>query len=171
MAAGYVSIMNLTESILFSATEHLAGYVYGSTGRERTDCVRLTFAILYDVYGRAVTGRRGDLMVYDTHRPWSPITGAVALGIGSEVTEPTPGCWHLCQGWRELTDEGHVPNRRGPNGHAWLWYQPPTPTGDRGYIVQATTTPPPWCERRLWSWQAQRFPAGVKLVELNEVTL
>ena len=160
--------MNLTESILMSALSHTAGYIYGSAGRDRVDCTRLTFAILYDVYGRSVTGRRGDLMVYDPKTPWSPVTGAVALGIGTEVDAPTPGRWHLCQGWRKLA-AGAVPKGHGPNGHAWLWYQPETPTGQRGYIVQATTTPPPWCERRTWADQAQRFPAGVRLVELNEV--
>lgn len=161
--------MNLTESILYAATRHLAGYIYGSTGSQRTDCVRLTFAILYDVYGSTVTARRGDLMVYDAKRPWSPISGAVGAGIGTEVAEPKPGRWHLCQGWRNLNADGSVPSGHGSNGHAWLWYQPETPTGLRGYIVQATTTPPPWCERRTWVQQRDKFPAGVRLVVLNEV--
>ena len=160
----------LTGAILLASTSRLAGFTYGTMGRGRVDCTQLTYGILLDVYGAPAMSQHPALMVYDRDRPWSPVEGAVAAGIGTEVNEPTPGRWHLCQGWQRLTQAGHVPEEKGSNGHAWLWYQPETPTGLRGYIVQATTTPPPWCTRRTWSDQCSRFPAGVHLAELRPIT-
>lgn len=156
--------------ILSEAVCVLGGRIYGSVGKDRTDCVRLTADVLSEVYGEPVRRERPALLIHAGQGPWSPVEGIVRAGAGVEVSAPLPGRWHLCQGWRRLTDDGGVPKSDGRyNGHGWLWYEPETPTGALPLIVQATTAPAPWCHRTTWDKQVNKFPAGVRLAVLNEV--
>lgn len=54
----------------------------------------------------------GDLVLADHARLWSSVEYAAGLTGSMEVDTPTPGRWHVVQGWRNL----------GTSGHAFLWY-------------------------------------------------
>ena len=155
--------MSISVDILASSACELGGRIYGHVGKDRTDCSRFVFAVLRDVYGAAsIDPLRPHLLIHEGHGMFAPIQGIVAAGLGDEVVEPLPGRWHLCQGWRRGLGSAD------PSGHAWLWYETPTPTGLDGLILQATTSAPPWCKRLTWTDQAAPFKAGVRLAALRD---
>jgi hypothetical protein len=155
--------VTLDRSILTSALRHLAGVRYDASAQPRPhsmDCTRATFAILRDVYGPIVDSVSPALHIRNPGDPFSNVDAVAGLGLGEIVSHPGAG-WSLCQGWRQL-EPLH-------GGHAWLWWEPPLPFPGPGFIVQATPIQP-WCERRTWGEQKGKFPAGVKVCQLREVS-
>lgn len=150
----------------------VGGRTYGHSGEATTDCCRMVEAVLMDLYGRdLVWGEHAALMVMDPAQPFSPVDACVRLGIGARVTLPTPGRWHVCQGWRYLDDRGWVV-QRSPNGHTWIWYEPPmvmAPGADSlGLKVEANVRRP-WKTRAAWGEVSAPYKAGVELCALVEV--
>jgi hypothetical protein len=155
--------MDLDRSILSSALRHLAGVRYDAAGKPRAysmDCTRATFAILRDVYGSIIDSVSPAIHIRNAGDPFSNVDAMIGLGLAKSVKYPGAG-WSFCQGWRSLSPLH--------GGHAWLWWEPPTPFPGPGFIVQATPIQP-WCERRTWGEQRGKFPAGVKVAQLREVS-
>lgn len=156
----------MIDPIQRAALRELGGRSYGRSGDSTTDCSRFVGAVLLDVFGGVVREHWADLMIMDGSRPWSDVDAIEAMGIGC-VGELVPGRWHVVQGWRRLTRQGHVPEGGGINGHVWLWYEPATPEVGNAEIVQATPTKPPWCGPRDWALQIAPFKAGVRIAVLD----
>ena len=138
--------------LLVSSLRHLAGATYDSSvpyTAGSLDCVRFTYAVLRDLWPDIIPNYHSELHLLDPARPFSPVEAVHVAGVvtGSELT---PGRWHLCQGWRSLDPlEG---------GHAWLWYEPATPSVEPGLLVQATNARYPWVLPMQWQDQLAKFP-------------
>lgn len=82
------------------------------------DCCVFARSVLRHAYGAEVVDQvavaRWHLVVPPSG-PWEPVEAAVEVGIGDLVDEPTPGRWHLCQGWRG------TPLGPGVTGHTFFW--------------------------------------------------
>ena len=162
----------MSDPIERAALHELGGKRYGPTGKDTTNCVRLVAAVLVAIYGDIVLRFWRALMIADPTKPWSNIKAVEEMGIGRVVEQLVPGRWHVIQGWRLLTPDGKVPLGSlaiHPNGHAWLWYEPETPLEESAQIIQATTSPPPWCGPAEWAKQVRPFTSGVRIAVLNEV--
>lgn len=150
----------MTADIVAAHRRHTDGRGYGE-GPGLTNCSLTAEAILADVYGIKIMQRHADLMIMDRARPWSNIEAMVELGIAIEVDDaPTPGRWHICQGWQSLTD-GRVGD--GDAGHTWLWWEPVG--GGPGRLLEANRRRP-WDRDLLWEKQAARYKAGVRVAAL-----
>lgn len=116
--------------------------------------------------------------VWDLQRPWGGLEALQRAPGGILVDEPTPGRWHVAQGWRRLTPAGHVPPDDGRlNGHTWLWWAL-TPTHglalesspDDGPRYDGEPFPGPVRELcgpgEAWSARIAPYTAGVRLVRL-----
>lgn len=156
--------------VLAAAVGALGGRVYGHTGDGSTDCSRAAFAILGSLYPRLDwESERPALMIFDASQPFSPIDAVVRLGAAKRVTDPEPSSWSLVQGWRKLDPlTGWVPNPSpSPNGHVFLWWEPPAVAVDlRGVVVEANTRRP-WLRLLDWSEQVKPYRAGVEIAKLN----
>jgi len=112
------------------------GYRYGALSHpdRRVDCSALVASVLRDAYGREVitpdVWRAVNLSVPGCG-PWDGVQ-AVATALGSEASmpyagpdQPVPYRLHYAQGWKSLgpgdTIQPRTPDRRGSEGHAWLW--------------------------------------------------
>lgn len=150
--------MPTERDLLVSALRHLAGATYDRTppyDPGSLDCVRFTYAVLQDLWPDIVPQYHDELHVLDASKPFSPVDAVLQAGIGYEtrydaVTLRSPGCWHLCQGWKGLD-----PLR---SGHGWLWYEPAGPVLGGGLILQATDARYPWVRSMYWQDQLDKFP-------------
>lgn len=97
-----------------------------------TNCSTLTTSLLTSCYPDApwTTREYGDLQVYADRlpdRPDAPIDAVERMGIGQRKDKPSPGKWHLLQGWRSFDP---------PSGHALLAL---TLTGYDVQVLEATS--------------------------------
>lgn len=84
------------------------------------DCSSLTAYLLMTAYPEAPWNgdRYGELQIFDAAEPWSPIDAVEQAGVGSRVSAPVAGTWHLTQTWKSLNPLS--------GGHARLAYASPT---------------------------------------------
>lgn len=117
------------------AWRHLAGWTYKlvpDTDRRQTNCCIAAERILHEWYpeGAWTRATHADLMIMDGARPWSPIDGIAAAGVGHFAAQPMPGRWHLVQVWADAV--------KLKQGHTFLYYEPMTPSTDGPYVLEAT---------------------------------
>ena len=123
---------------LTHAWANLAGWKYKrvpDTSKRQTNCCIAVERILHAAapHGAWSDQTHRDLMILDGARPWSPMDGVEAAGIGHPVDSPVPGRWHLVQFWGDPV--------KLLKGHTILYYQTTyvTPSGEPdGYIAEAT---------------------------------
>lgn len=147
-------------AILESALDCGLGRKYGHTGNDAVDCVIFTEAVLQLAFPWIDFGpKHRDLMIQDGKRPFSNIEALVSLGF-REVSEPEPGAFNYCQGWRSLDPLS--------GGHCFLFWNPKTPFDEPSKILEATNATSDWYRPLLWSDRQARFQAGLRLVSLKK---
>jgi hypothetical protein len=148
-----------------AALRHGGGRFYraGQSDEATTDCSRLVYAVLVELYGERVEAERAALMLWQGQPPWSPVEAVEKLGIATPTDQPWPGQWHLVQGWQSLEP------LRG--GHSFYWYEPPIPlAGVHGVQVQANLGVGAFVEAdQSWEQQVARYHAGVRLAVLRDL--
>jgi len=125
------------------------------------DCSSFTAYVLLTAFplGRWDAERYGELQIFNASEPWSPIDAVERAGVGSRVSAPVAGLWHLTQAWKSLAPLA--------GGHARLSYSQP----DGGLLVLESTTKrdgvgPTW-SATTWDALAARYPAGVRAAALG----
>lgn len=164
--------MTFFERVLLASVAELGGKVYATRGggTATTNCSRFLGNLLTRLYGNRAQDREvwHRLMVRDPSQPFSPIEAIVEEGWGEATSVPIPGRIAAVQGWRELDARGWVPSS-GPtfNGHAFLYWEPPTPEPGSGWVINANTRRP-WAIPLTWGEAAGKYQAGVELCALVE---
>ena len=125
--------------------------------------------------------------VWDATLPWSSVDAYTPSGaaVGHRAERPVRGHWHVVQGWRRLTADGHVPTVAGINGHTWLWYAVDETSGIAlessvaggvrlaGELVTTPDrlSPLEYVEAMAWADRIAPYAAGVRMAVLRPVAL
>jgi len=183
--------MILPEDPITEAAAGFAHFRYGPFADEAgrapaVDCVAYVALVLREA--SLLDFEVGDeawlrLMVGDPTEPWSApqevarqVAGAAyvdpwGLVVGEAGPQrPSPGRWHVCQGWQSLSGDGPEQPMviAGDRGHAFLWYAHNATEGCTLESQPATDGPTRWGPGA-FATRTHRYRAGVAWCVLPEV--